>query len=58
MKIEDVRVRKPLRFFGEVSARYMTCTLTPRPKKKKDRMMREINTRTKTKEGHTQHTCT
>ena len=31
MKIEPVSVRKPLSFFGELSPRYMRCTLRPRP---------------------------
>lgn len=31
INMEPVRVRKPLSFFGELSPKYMRCTLKPRP---------------------------
>lgn len=31
MKMDPVRVRKPLSFFGDDSPRYMRCTFSPRP---------------------------
>lgn len=43
IKIEPVRVRKPLSFFGELSPRYMRCTLRPRPEEK-NKIKREKDT--------------
>ncbi len=55
IKIELVRVRKPLNFFGELSPRYIRCTLRPRPveegkkKKKVEKNQQQKLSLTKTK---------